>query len=109
MRDSRLVDPYDLEDVLGDGGDQTFPRLQPKKKKKFRTRMLGKLAYFSITDLESFALSDLEVDFEEIDEKRFNSSRSSWLFNLAVFDAYAKKSNSSPQVNKPLIQINILI
>ena len=57
------MDPYELEEVLGDGGDQTFPRLQPKKKKKFRTRMLGKLANFSTTDLESFALSDLGVDF----------------------------------------------
>ena len=60
--------------------------------------MLGKLAYFSTRAVESVALSGLEVDFEEIDEKRFSASRSSWLFNLAIFVVYAKKPESNREV-----------
>ena len=91
------MDPYGLEDALGDG-NQSYPRLLPKTKKKIRTRILGKLANLSTTNVESVALSGLEVDFEEIDEKRFNASRSSWLFNLAIFVAYANKPKSSCEV-----------
>ena len=98
MRDSQLVDPYGLEEALGDGNQKSYPRLLPKTKKKIRTRILGKLANFSTTNVESVALSGLEVDFEEIDEKRFNASRSSWLFNLAIFVDYAKKPESSCEV-----------
>ena len=98
LRESRLVDPDELKNILGDGNNRTFPHLPSKKKNGFSTRTLARLAKLSTRHVEAVALGNLDILFDDIDEERFNCSRGSWLFNYAIFDTYANQPGSSLEV-----------
>ena len=79
--------------------DKEFKKLQPEIPKTISTQVLGELASaISTTGMETVALGWLGITDQEVNEKRFNSFRRSWLFNLAILELYTTKDNTSLKV-----------
>ena len=79
--------------------DKEFKKLQPEIPKTISTQVLGELASaISTTAMETVALGWLGITDQEVNEKRFNSFRRSWLFNLAILELYTTKDKASLKV-----------
>ena len=98
LNKSNLVDKNVIERILGTT-DEEFPELQPDIPKKIGTRVLGELATnISTKSMETVVMGWLGITSEEVNEKRCDSFRGSWLFNLAILEIYTTRDNSSLEV-----------
>ena len=79
--------------------DKEFDVLRTEFPETISTRVLGKLASaIPVTAMESVVMGWLGITHPEVKEKRFNSRRSGWLFNLTILDLYTTKDGAGLEV-----------